>query len=874
MAFKKIMSIIKFNPKFNPKFNLKFSLKFKILLGISFLLIFFAAFSLGYSSQLFIEDKTSYIFETGLKKAENISDEINFKLNDLDTRVELNTLLLNNPTINIEELINVQSEMVALGVVDIKDAQPLITKQYFNAKNIDRLSTTYGVKSDDFIKEVLSRAKNLAGQKKKAWFFSPKPNLKFLIHLSATPVSENLLFTISDFSPLFEIFQKDRIYTSKIISMSNTKERTENAEWISKIDYQKSKKGVLETKLKQQDVLLSYVFVNDQILILNAIDKSDAFKMTRFLIFKTIIFTALLLGGAMVIGIYFSLSITSPIIKLTENAKKIAKGDFSSEVYINTSDEVKILGDTFNLMSSEIQALLKNKEKLIAKLEDYSKNLEKMVKQRTLELKEANTFMSSMVNSLDQGLLVFDTELKCLPMFTKACEPIFGISPLHKSIPEVLSITDESSVQNLQQWAMVVFQEMIPFESAVNLGPRQKITGNSYLDPDYKYVQIDYYPMRNGDKIANVVMIATDKTNEIQAIEKAKEKEAYVSMILKILNSKTQFESFINEVEEIFEQFKNAFSVEDKRIEFDLCMMLFHTLNGGFGIYSITKLQQMAREYESEISNIKDSNPDPIEYIQTLEGHVESLKQEFLNFRAELDSLIGTKFATNQGFSEVSRDKILELKELVAKTNNKELQIYYNDNFVKNPIINYFKAYVDFCKTTAVKINKEFSGLTFHNSELKIEAEPLLEFFNVLVHLFRNCLDHGLEDSHTRQLSGKSLEGHIDIAFDIIKSSDGKLLSVIVQDDGAGIDPQAIRTRYQKLNPDEDISHLTDKEVVYKIFDPFFSTRDNVSALSGRGVGMSAIKEVVDRLNGQIEIESHVGKGTIFSFLIPTNELF
>jgi two-component system chemotaxis sensor kinase CheA len=235
--------------------------------------------------------------------------------------------------------------------------------------------------------------------------------------------------------------------------------------------------------------------------------------------------------------------------------------------------------------------------------------------------------------------------------------------------------------------------------------------------------------------------------------------------------------------------------------------------------------------------------------------------------------LVGTKFSTSQSFTEIPRKKILELKSSVLETKNKEHLDFFSENFLKVPVFNYFTAYNDLCKTTAVKINKSFDGLIFHNENLKIEAEPLVEFFNVLVHLFRNCLDHGLEDTYTRQEAGKSPEGHIEVSFDEIDSPTGKLLSLVIQDDGAGIDPNIIRARCKKLNPDENLDHISDSDVIYKIFDPFFSTRDEVSALSGRGVGMSAIKEVADRIGAQIQIESNVGKGTVFSFLIPLNEL-
>lgn len=850
--------------------KVKIGIKFKILLGVVLLLAICTGFNLVYSYNLFVEDKTSYIYESTLKKVESIADQINYNAEDIKTRTEFSSLLLSNPNINLEKLINNQKQYVMAGIVSFNDNNPTILKEFSNHKNIAIYGNKLGLSENEFASEIISKIKSNRLDTNKTWVFSPKGRYKFLCYITKSFDGKDYIFSITDLNDIIENFEKEKNYTNKVISFNNRKEVSENTELLSFLDYNKNKKGVLTTTIKEKEVLLAYAYVSKTLVVVSYIDREHAFSITQFLILKTSLFAGLLMAIAVILGIYFSSSITFPITTLTKKALKIADGDFESDIEIKSNDELNVLGNTFNYMSKEILALLKNKEDLIAQLEDYSKNLEKMVEQRTIELKNANDFMALMVNSLDQGLLVFDQDLNCNPMFTKACEPIFGVSPLDKSLPEVLGNDTEEYVQSLKQWANVAFNELIPFESAINLGPRNKITGIDFNDPNYKFVQLDYYPMRDSeDKVANIVLIATDKTNEVQATEKAKEKEQYVSMILKILNNKTQFESFINEVEEIFHQFHTAYSKEKKTVSFDLCMMLFHTLNGGFGIYSLTKLQLQARGYETEITNIKDTIQNPADYISKLEANIAALKNEFHHFMVELDGLIGTKFAANQSFTEIPRSKILELKPLVLSTNNKKLINEYFENFVKVPVINYFKAYDDLCKTTAVKINKDFKGLKFVNADLKVEAEPLQEFFNVLVHLFRNCLDHGIEDSYTRAEKGKSPDGHIGVSFELVNSNDQHFLSVVIEDDGAGIDPNRIRARYNQLRPNEDISHLSNKEVIYKIFDPFFSTRDEVSALSGRGVGMSAIKEVVDRLNGTLEIESHVGHGSSFTFLIP-----
>ena len=846
---------------------MKFGIKFKILLGISFLLVTCTVFNLVYSYRLFVEDKTSYIFEEGLKKAESLSEQLNSKINDITVRSEFHSLLIDNPKINFKKLIDNQREIVTSGILSFKNNQPLFKSAFLNDKSIDLLKNDFAFNPKEIDNELIKNLNSISfdpkGIHSKTWIFSPKPRLKLLMHLSSNGSPSQIIFTVSNLSGIVDSFIQDHSYTNKIISLDNDEDRNENKLLISKIDFNKSKKGAFEANIKNKDYLISYSFVNEKVLILSAIDKNDAFSITQYLILKTSLFALFLIGLGIIVGIYFSSSITFPILKLTEIANKIAAGDFSTQAQIKTNDEVKVLGETFNFMSSEIRALLKTKEEFIEKLEE-------MVAQRTLELKEANDFMALMINSLDQGLLVFDKDLHCKPNFTKACIPIFGLSPLDKSLPELFKQTEDHEVDNLKQWSQILFSEMLPFENAADLGCKRIITGKSYTDLDYKNVQIDYYPMRDADqKISNVVMVATDKTREVQAMETAKEKEAYVSMILKILNNKTQFESFVLEVDDIFDQLFTELNINKNKVDLGLVMMLFHSLNGGFSIYSITKLQQIAVGYETGITAIKESNLLPSQSIPLLLKNATGLKQDFYNFRLELDSLLGTRFATNQSIAEIPRIKINELKTLVRETQNQNLIQYFEENFVKTPVIKFFKGYDDLCKVAASKVHKEFNGLRFTNSELLVEAEPLLEFFNVLVHLFRNCIDHGLETPDLRAKIGKSTDGHIDVKFEEVKTSNGNIFKTIISDDGNGINPEIIRNRFKKLNPDIDISSLSDKEVVYKIFDPFFSTREVVSELSGRGVGMSAIKDVVDRLHGKIDINSTVGSGSIFTFEIP-----
>lgn len=90
-----------------------------------------------------------------------------------------------------------------------------------------------------------------------------------------------------------------------------------------------------------------------------------------------------------------------------------------------------------------------------------------------------------------------------------------------------------------------------------------------------------------------------------------------------------------------------------------------------------------------------------------------------------------------------------------------------------------------------------------------------------------------------------------------------------IQDDGAGISAKKIKEKLIKMYPNENFDALSNGESIQKIFDPFFTTTDIVSLHSGRGVGISAVKDAVDHLGGKIDIESKAGKRTKFIFTIP-----
>jgi two-component system, chemotaxis family, sensor kinase CheA len=136
-----------------------------------------------------------------------------------------------------------------------------------------------------------------------------------------------------------------------------------------------------------------------------------------------------------------------------------------------------------------------------------------------------------------------------------------------------------------------------------------------------------------------------------------------------------------------------------------------------------------------------------------------------------------------------------------------------------------------------------------------------------LVHLVRNAIDHGIEMPEARRRAGKPEQGHVRLSA----QQEGDHVAIEVRDDGAGIDPEKIRRKAieKGLVETEAAARLSPEECLQLLFLPGFSTRDEVSDLSGRGVGMDVVQSRIRELSGAVQIHSEIGAGSRFAIRVP-----
>ncbi len=157
--------------------------------------------------------------------------------------------------------------------------------------------------------------------------------------------------------------------------------------------------------------------------------------------------------------------------------------------------------------------------------------------------------------------------------------------------------------------------------------------------------------------------------------------------------------------------------------------------------------------------------------------------------------------------------------------------------------------------------------LNLQDGEIEVDRQVLEQLREVLLHLLRNAIDHGIEPSELRQQHGKAASGCITLSARV----QGDQLTLALADDGAGLDLAAIRHRavVTGIQNEADIEQMSATDLVDLIFLPGFSTKQTVGALSGRGVGLDIVRSLVERMYGRVMVHSIPGLGTTFTLKVP-----
>jgi two-component system chemotaxis sensor kinase CheA len=253
---------------------------------------------------------------------------------------------------------------------------------------------------------------------------------------------------------------------------------------------------------------------------------------------------------------------------------------------------------------------------------------------------------------------------------------------------------------------------------------------------------------------------------------------------------------------------------------------------------NMLELEGNIRETRNRIHNLSDKYPELKELDNSLLGELKTIQNIQKSYSESLVQLEHTGF---------------DLQELILGLRMLPLAL----------VINPLKTMVE---ETALAMDKEIN-LTTVGTDLLLDKNILEQINDPIIHLIRNSIDHGIETAEERKAAGKPETGNISIKC---HSESGRII-LRIEDDGQGLDYPSIRKKALHLFPDMDdeIAEMDDHSISSFLFRSGFTTKDTITNLSGRGVGLDIVKTNIESIKGKIIVESEWGKGTVFSLSLP-----
>lgn len=542
-----------------------------------------------------------------------------------------------------------------------------------------------------------------------------------------------------------------------------------------------------------------------------------------------------------------------------------ASGEKRWAIMIRDVTLEEVLHAKYHKQLEEKEVYIQQLQTAQKQLENYSKNLEQMVEERTQEVNRANIMLNAIMESLGQGFLVFDREGECSKIYTRACEDILETVPANKKIWDVLRVKPRD-LETFKMWLTAVFTEQLPFESLKNLGPEL------FKHSQERHIKLDYFPLR-GDKsqITNLVVVATDKTIEFQTNKALEKEKRFAKMVVKLITGKKHFSQFLRSAKTVPDDVRKSL-MRNSIIDHEYIFRTLHTLEGESATYSIDEIWQASRMAQEIIEPVKrgenfDANEIKAKLLERLDN-LDKAYRQFVENNLDLLQTIGITENENEKI-EVNKKDIYAVLSIISKKGvSDSICNEISDQLLREPIVNMLSPYKDVVATVAAKLNKKMAPLEFRGADIRLYTEKYQEFFSSLVHAFRNAIDHGIEASEDRMMMGKSPEGHLYVLTERLPGEPAYIRISIV-DDGNGISVEKMKKKLSEQNNISNLDQLSDYDIIQHVFDIGVSTKEEVGEYSGRGVGLNAVKVEAEKLGGRAWVESTPGKGTAIKIELP-----
>jgi two-component system chemotaxis sensor kinase CheA len=602
--------------------------------------------------------------------------------------------------------------------------------------------------------------------------------------------------------------------------------------------------GLLKASLENKDFLVSFAKISGtHLYIIKRIEISKILLVQEVFYKQALVLFGVIASLAIILATLFSHSLTWRLKELMRASNKIKEEDFSEIIEISSQDEIGQLGESFNSMTFRIKNLLEE-------LRKYNLELEDKVRARTKELSELNQIQKAMLNSLGQGFVLVNKDYNILPIYSKVAQEMFEQAPDQSRPHLLLGLSDEAG-DSTKELISLAFNKTLEFDDVVKLLPDERTNSKK------EKIVFQYAPINDSvdSCLEYFFIIGTDKTKEYESQENFKKEWNFSQMIMKIVANKFGFTKVLNEA---LEMVRLSLEVMEKKSAYPIkdVQRMVHTLKGGLSYFNMIEITNFAHQFETQLNDFFNLEKLNQEQEMKVISSLLSLGQMLEDFCYKYEDILKLKESTGAKVLKLEKIREFEDKHL---SKDPYLRKEFRATFLTEKIENYFEMYPNLIKEIALKVGKEIQ-FKIEGAENELPLADWGQLFGQFIHTVRNSLDHGIETPPERLSLGKTREGHLLFKFEVQED----LLTIRIEDDGRGI-------HWEKLR-EKDPSIASEELAIQRIFQGGLSSKDEVSDLSGRGVGVSSLYAKVKSCGGTFEVENKPQNGLVIMMKFSIEE--
>ena len=575
----------------------------------------------------------------------------------------------------------------------------------------------------------------------------------------------------------------------------------------------------------------------------------------------------LTIGGVVlgsVILIILELLVLSRLGRLSSSAGRIGVSkDFSGRVPVEGRDEFGLLGGSMNAMLDSLA-------------------------QTHHEIQKRTTEMRLLMNSVPVGLLSLDERLCINPEYSASAEAILECRGLAgREYAGLLGLSKEETRaaerETLLDFLDLFRKEALPEKEMAALNPLGTV--HVSRGASARWVKPSYYLIRRGGEGGNHILVVIEDVTAAKELESEIIRSQEENLQLKaIVEEPELFREFMAEARTLLEKAretaKRLTPGEDCRRSIGDIFRTIHTIKGVAGAFALTQVSRPAGTLEDTLSVLLQGESITEGKTDSLREGLSALLNAFNDIQKHTSTIVGEDGADAASLS--IRVSLNEVKRHIAEIKAMSLEGHFREKTALDATKHLIGRLVSLKMVPAAKglgratqivpdlirrLGKN-AVFVFEGGDTSIDYEVAHELTTPLVHLFRNAVDHGLESPDERVKAQKPAQGEVKLS---VRFDNGAIVLDIV-DDGKGIDPQRLKEAAiaKKILTPEQARMLSIKQCYDLMLRPGFSTKSEVTEVSGRGVGLDAVvHSVKTNLKGDIQIESLPGKGSRFTLRVP-----